>query len=102
MRRDLQETFIRLTDASIQLAGRAMESSGWLRRAVADNTNGKSDEHLSCSYIPCSRIIVPSGDSDSIMSRETKELDDEDEKRPVLAPNANQAREVRVTSSRAY
>lgn len=38
MRRDLQETFIRLVDASIQIAGRAVEQGGWVRRAVMDGT----------------------------------------------------------------
>jgi hypothetical protein len=42
MRRDLQETFIRLTDASCQLAGRAAEQTGWLRRVIAEGVNGGS------------------------------------------------------------
>ncbi|KAI5481667.1 cellular morphogenesis-related protein [Pseudohyphozyma bogoriensis] len=71
MRRDLQETFIRLTDTSIVLAGRAVEQSGWLRRAIDTN-----------------------GDTDSIVSDKGKpESEDvEEEKRP--APAANQAREI--------
>lgn len=36
MRRDLQETFLRLVDASVQLAGRAAEQGGWLRRTMVD------------------------------------------------------------------
>jgi hypothetical protein len=36
MRRDLQETFIRLVDASVQLAGRAVESGVWLKRPAAE------------------------------------------------------------------
>ncbi|KAM0788392.1 hypothetical protein ACM66B_001530 [Microbotryomycetes sp. NB124-2] len=66
MRRDLQETFIRLSDASIQLAGRAVEHGGWLRRTVGETANG---------------------DNDSITSRETKDTKDakdseaDDEKR---------------------
>lgn len=42
MRRDLQETFIRLADASIQLAGRAVEQGGWLRRTKIEGVNGES------------------------------------------------------------
>lgn len=38
LRRDLQETFIRLSDAAIQLAGRAAESGTWVRKTAADGT----------------------------------------------------------------
>ncbi|GAA5884793.1 hypothetical protein JCM16303_007269 [Sporobolomyces ruberrimus] len=48
MRRDLQETFVRLVDASIQLAGRAVESGVWLKRPNTDApSNGESDSILS-------------------------------------------------------
>ncbi|GAA5887198.1 hypothetical protein JCM6882_002446 [Rhodosporidiobolus microsporus] len=38
LRRDLQETFIRLSDAAIQLAGRAAESGSWLRKAAPEGS----------------------------------------------------------------
>ncbi|KAM0754971.1 hypothetical protein T439DRAFT_284317 [Meredithblackwellia eburnea MCA 4105] len=63
MRRDLQETFIRLTDTTIQLAGRAVEQGGWLRRTLDTN-----------------------GDNDSIMSSKAEQEDAEEEKRPTVTP----------------
>ncbi|BGP31712.1 hypothetical protein JCM10296v2_003486 [Rhodotorula toruloides] len=43
LRRDLQDTFIRLADATVQVAGRAAESGGWLRKAPEAGLNGDSD-----------------------------------------------------------
>ncbi|KAK4333987.1 Protein dopey [Rhodotorula toruloides] len=43
LRRDLQDTFIRLADATVQVAGRAAESDGWLRKAPEAGLNGDSD-----------------------------------------------------------
>lgn len=43
MRRDLQETFIRLTDASVVLAGRAVEVAGWSRRPMVEVTTNGTD-----------------------------------------------------------
>lgn len=57
MRRDLQETFIRLVDASVQLAGRAAEGGGWLRRTIVEGGLG--------------------GDSDSITSDKAEDVDEE-------------------------
>ncbi|KAL8286531.1 hypothetical protein RQP46_004548 [Phenoliferia psychrophenolica] len=80
MRRDLQETFIRLVDTSIQLAGRAVEQGGWLRRTI--DVNGGAS----------------AGDTDSIMSSGKADTDDaEDEKRPIItvpAAATNQAAEI--------
>ncbi|KAK4051842.1 hypothetical protein OIV83_002547 [Microbotryomycetes sp. JL201] len=82
MRRDLQETFIRLSDSSIQLAGRAVEHGGWLRRTVGESLNG---------------------DSDSVASRETKdtkegresEVVEGEKKLPVsTSPPSGQAQEI--------
>ncbi|GAA6042706.1 hypothetical protein JCM8097_003757 [Rhodosporidiobolus ruineniae] len=43
LRRDLQETFIRLSDATIQLAGRAAESSNWLKKSAPEaSSNGET------------------------------------------------------------
>ncbi|GAA5936298.1 Dop1p [Sporobolomyces koalae] len=53
MRRDLQDTFIRLTDASVQLAGRAAESGVWAKRTTAG--------------------MVKNGETDSVVSEKTKE-----------------------------
>ncbi|GAA5993677.1 hypothetical protein JCM10908_002290 [Rhodotorula pacifica] len=36
VRRDLQETLSRLVDSTVQVAGRAPDSSGWLRKGVKD------------------------------------------------------------------
>ncbi|GEM07562.1 cellular morphogenesis-related protein [Rhodotorula toruloides] len=49
LRRELQDSFIRLADATVQVAGRAAESGGWLRKAPE------------------------AGDSDSIVSEKTKD-----------------------------
>ncbi|GAA5834665.1 hypothetical protein JCM9279_007075 [Rhodotorula babjevae] len=44
LRRDLQETFVRLADATIQVAGRASESGSWLKKSAPEaGTNGDSD-----------------------------------------------------------
>ncbi|GAA5913260.1 Dop1p [Sporobolomyces salmoneus] len=80
MRRDLQETFIRLVDASVQLAGRAVESGVWLKRTVGD---------------------VPSnGETDSIVSEKTKaesaSIATETEKKTFPPVAGNIAREVTV------
>ncbi|KAK4703671.1 hypothetical protein P7C70_g2546, partial [Phenoliferia sp. Uapishka_3] len=71
MRRDLQETFIRLVDTSCQVAGRAVEQGGWPRRMLDANV----------------------GDTDSIMSAKAEVDDLEDEKRPAPAVT-NQAAEI--------
>ncbi|GAA6010233.1 hypothetical protein JCM11491_005403 [Sporobolomyces phaffii] len=78
MRRDLQETFIRLVDASVQLAGRAVESGVWLRRTGLDPTS--------------------TGDSDSQLSEKTNQdaasVATETDKKAFPATTANIAREV--------
>ncbi|GAA5872796.1 hypothetical protein JCM8547_005705, partial [Rhodosporidiobolus lusitaniae] len=38
LRRDLQDTFIRLSDSAIQLAGRASESGSWLRKSGPESS----------------------------------------------------------------
>ncbi|GAA5902657.1 hypothetical protein JCM8208_007031 [Rhodotorula glutinis] len=45
LRRDLQETLVRLADAAIQVAGRASESGSWLKKAAPEpgTINGDSD-----------------------------------------------------------
>ncbi|SCV67868.1 BQ2448_5479 [Microbotryum intermedium] len=75
MRRDLQETFIRLADASIQLAGRSVDQSGWLRKGRMERLNGEGD---------------------SVMSKETKETEDvtDDEKRSFPATPSNHALDI--------
>ncbi|GAA6000168.1 hypothetical protein JCM10207_007887 [Rhodosporidiobolus poonsookiae] len=44
LRRDLQETFIRLVDATVQIAGRAVESGSWLRKSLPEGSaaNGET------------------------------------------------------------
>lgn len=59
MRRDLQETFIRLVDTSIQLAGRAVEQGGWLRRTV--DSNGGTAHQTSRFSIPVPDARLLSG-----------------------------------------
>lgn len=88
MRRDLQETFIRLVDASIQIAGRAVEQGGWVRRAVMDGTpTGASS--LRCSL--CDDADSSPGDTDSLFGKaEPDEI--EDEKKTI--PAGNQAHEA--------
>ncbi|CEQ42798.1 SPOSA6832_04666 [Sporobolomyces salmonicolor] len=77
MRRDLQETFIRLVDASVQLAGRAVESGNWLRKATADGTtNGDTESIVS---------EKTKGDADSIAT-------ETDKRAPATGKNA--AREI--------
>jgi len=82
MRRDLQETFIRLVDASIQVAGRSVEQGGWLRRHAHLPRDG------------------PNGDSESIRSVDKASKaetvgDEDDEKRPATAAGpTNQAVEI--------
>lgn len=73
MRRDLQETFLRLTDASILLAGRAIELGGWIRKS----------------------IVEMNGDAESIHSIKEKpeELEVLEEKRPQVL--SSQAHDVR-------
>ena len=44
MRRDLHETLSRLVDNTVQSAGRAPDSSGWLRKGVRDGVHGGSSE----------------------------------------------------------
>lgn len=75
MRRELQETFIRLADASIQLAGRSVDQSGWLRKGKTERVNGEGD---------------------SVMSKETKETEDvtDDEKRILTATPGNHALDI--------
>ncbi|SCZ93044.1 BZ3500_MvSof-1268-A1-R1_Chr6-2g08425 [Microbotryum saponariae] len=75
MRRDLQETFIRLADASIQLAGRSVDQSGWLRKGRTERLNGEGE---------------------SAMSKETKETEDvtDDEKRALAATPSNHALDI--------
>ncbi|KDE03256.1 hypothetical protein MVLG_06250 [Microbotryum lychnidis-dioicae p1A1 Lamole] len=75
MRRDLQETFIRLADASIQLAGRSVDQSGWLRKGRTERLNGEAD---------------------SAMSKETKETEDvtDEEKRALAATPSNHALDI--------
>lgn len=46
MRRDLQQTFIALTDATILIAGRAVEVSGWTRKSGIDLSNGGDTDSL--------------------------------------------------------
>ncbi|GAA5992102.1 hypothetical protein JCM5350_006348 [Sporobolomyces pararoseus] len=78
MRRDLQETFIRLVDASVQLAGRAVESGIWLKRSTANDPSN--------------------GDTDSVLSEKTKaesaSIATETEKKPFPSPAVNIAREI--------
>ncbi|BGP38275.1 hypothetical protein JCM10449v2_002204 [Rhodotorula kratochvilovae] len=54
LRRDLQETFVRLADATIQIAGRASESGSWLRKAAPEGG-------------------AANGDTDSVVSEKTKD-----------------------------
>jgi hypothetical protein len=49
MRRDLQDTFIKLADATIVQAGRALEQGGWLRKTLDQN-----------GAIPLIRLLVAS------------------------------------------
>ncbi|GAA5831398.1 hypothetical protein JCM3766R1_001734 [Sporobolomyces carnicolor] len=78
MRRDLQEMFIRLVDASVQLAGRAVESGVWVKRPAAD--------------------VPTNGDDDSVISEKTKadsvSVATETEKKTFPAPAGNIAREA--------
>ncbi|GAA5963888.1 hypothetical protein JCM21900_003967 [Sporobolomyces salmonicolor] len=77
MRRDLQETFIRLVEASVQLAGRAVESGNWLRKVTADGTtNGDTESIVS---------EKTKGDADSIAT-------ETDKRAPATGKNA--AREI--------
>lgn len=41
MRRDLQQTFTALTDAAILIAGRVVETAGWMRKLDVVTTNGQ-------------------------------------------------------------
>ena len=43
MRRDLQQTFTALTDAAILIAGRVVETAGWMRKLDVVTTNGETD-----------------------------------------------------------
>ncbi|GAA6058598.1 hypothetical protein JCM10212_004009 [Sporobolomyces blumeae] len=77
MRRDLQETFIRLVDASVQLAGRAVESGTWLKRnGVENTTNGENGSIIS---------EKTKGETDSVAT--------ETEKKPTMT-SRNVAREI--------
>ncbi|GAA5921263.1 hypothetical protein JCM3775_002966 [Rhodotorula graminis] len=72
LRRDMQETFVRLADAAIQVAGRASESGSWLKKAAPDagtiNTDSDSitsektkDERSSVLDVE-KKLLAPIGD----------------------------------------
>ncbi|GAA6052531.1 hypothetical protein JCM3770_003812, partial [Rhodotorula araucariae] len=79
LRRDLQEAFVRLADATIQLAGRASEAGSWLRKAAADGS-------------------AVNGDSDSVASEKTKDerssVVETDKKAPAAAGEKVFVREI--------
>ncbi|GAA5982369.1 hypothetical protein JCM11641_006959 [Rhodosporidiobolus odoratus] len=43
LRRDLQETFTRLCDSTVQLAGRAAESGSWLRKSLPESSTSNGE-----------------------------------------------------------
>lgn len=96
MRRDLQDTFIRLVDASSQLAGRATDQVGWLRRTIVDGGLAGT-LFLDPSTCRSQLIFTLPGDNESIISEKGKGEEEyvDDEKRTPLP--ASQSLEVNTT-----